>query len=1076
MTTTRKRTVLDHHFGPWTIKKDSTEYPERTILEVAGGVTVEDDEINDATVLTFEGGGGAVLDAGDGVRVTSALGVYTVHGVRGTTAPEKHGAIGDGTTVDTTALAAALTAISGGTYGALVIGAKTYLSGTLTVPAGAALLGQGNKSVLKTTTNATLLDLGASADDVVVSNVKLLGNAAGTSQHAIAWGDAGTGPNRARFVGVTIDGFGGIGLRGSAQSGLTHMGPSFVGGYIINCYKGVQLADGGEYVVISGTHVRGCSDVGVAFSAGNLDLTGCNVSDNATGLRLVAGGNDAHGVISGCTINHNTIAVDCGAISNEQIISACKFYDGSWSVSGNTGLLHVVDSHIDCTSFTNANGNVLFENCTFSNAYAPGGVYSFTDTGTGVTEFRNCYDKTGRVPSFIAARQKQAYSFPSDANQTLSAQASIAQTLTISAGTITASRQLTSARAPAERREIRIVNNTAHTITFAWSTGTSASVPTNSWALISSDGTNAVILEAPGGAGSISVPGTGTELQARATASTLAAIPNTANNTTSVGFAIPLQLGALAGTYPPSGSIKVPASPNVIVGMDNGAAGTYAALSAGSATVALGGDAGAGNRFPTTRVIADTTIEARVGANVCSQWSASSVFLMPGGVTALRCDTTEMLASLPRKGNATPYASEGESTIANTGTYTLGASEYSNVCLEFSGGAIGTYTLPAPAAQKNAYLKFVRDTGGYARTLTIGSGTTYALPANGAAWVKVTPTGVFAVSGSGSAAPTGTGFRKIVSGVEQAAAEPVDLADATERTGTLPVGNGGTGLTAPPGTAAALLVNSGGSAYGASSNWRAASNQLYCDTNSKLAMPGSSIEVYNDGINGAWLTVGFPASSATTGDMRVQSGFVLVGRNQANNANANLIQWATANDLYVGAQSVIVNTRLWGTTTVGMACGANSDYVVTTAGAGTQFASGGATVLVVDGTSIQAGKPRHGLSTPYASEGQATINVTVNATRVLVAAEYSRAIWKFTSGGFSSTIQITVPAPANADASYTKDVRNMTGFDHFTFSTGAGNTMTIPAGRAGRIHVTPDGVTGFAYSDSTTASTVTGEV
>lgn len=51
--------------------------------------------------------------------------------------------------------------------------------------------------------------------------------------------------------------------------------------------------------------------------------------------------------------------------------------------------------------------------------------------------------------------------------------------------------------------------------------------------------------------------------------------------------------------------------------------------------------------------------------------------------------------------------------------------------------------------------------------------------------------------------PTGTGFRKVVGGVEQAAAEPVDLADATERTGTLPTGSGGTGnanLSFPSGT------------------------------------------------------------------------------------------------------------------------------------------------------------------------------------------------------------------------------------------------------------------------------------
>src|SRR5687767_7984632 len=52
------------------------------------------------------------------------------------------------------------------------------------------------------------------------------------------------------------------------------------------------------------------------------------------------------------------------------------------------------------------------------------------------------------------------------------------------------------------------------------------------------------------------------------------------------------------------------------------------------------------------------------------------------------------------------------------------------------------------------------------------------------------------LDGGASVPPTGTGFRKIVGGVEQAAAEPVDLADANERTGILPAANGGTGLSA----------------------------------------------------------------------------------------------------------------------------------------------------------------------------------------------------------------------------------------------------------------------------------------
>lgn len=70
--------------------------------------------------------------------------------------------------------------------------------------------------------------------------------------------------------------------------------------------------------------------------------------------------------------------------------------------------------------------------------------------------------------------------------------------------------------------------------------------------------------------------------------------------------------------------------------------------------------------------------------------------------------------------------------------------------------------------------------------------------------------------------PTGTGFRKIVGGVEQAAAEPVDLADPTERTGLLPIASvapgtngfvaqtvGGVAVwAAPASTAPVIIANS----------------------------------------------------------------------------------------------------------------------------------------------------------------------------------------------------------------------------------------------------------------------------
>lgn len=49
--------------------------------------------------------------------------------------------------------------------------------------------------------------------------------------------------------------------------------------------------------------------------------------------------------------------------------------------------------------------------------------------------------------------------------------------------------------------------------------------------------------------------------------------------------------------------------------------------------------------------------------------------------------------------------------------------------------------------------------------------------------------------GGGGSTPTGTGFRHVTAGVEDAASAKVNLAAAADVTGTLPVGNGGTGIT-----------------------------------------------------------------------------------------------------------------------------------------------------------------------------------------------------------------------------------------------------------------------------------------
>lgn len=87
-------------------------------------------------------------------------------------------------------------------------------------------------------------------------------------------------------------------------------------------------------------------------------------------------------------------------------------------------------------------------------------------------------------------------SWPADTNQTISAAASTNYSYRLYAGTITAARALTISRRAANPGQVWIRNVTGFTITVGWLTGTGIAVPTNTSALIGSDGTNAELIAA----------------------------------------------------------------------------------------------------------------------------------------------------------------------------------------------------------------------------------------------------------------------------------------------------------------------------------------------------------------------------------------------------------------------------------------------------------------------------------------------------------------------------------------------------------------------------------------------------
>lgn len=83
---------------------------------------------------------------------------------------------------------------------------------------------------------------------------------------------------------------------------------------------------------------------------------------------------------------------------------------------------------------------------------------------------------------------------------------------------------------------------------------------------------------------------------------------------------------------------------------------------------------------------------------------------------------------LPRIGYSTPYASEGMANIAS-GTHSLATTEYEMAIWTLNGGEGDVYTIPSAAANRNSYVKHIRQLG-TACSFTDGT-RTVAIPASG---------------------------------------------------------------------------------------------------------------------------------------------------------------------------------------------------------------------------------------------------------------------------------------------------------------------------------------------------------
>lgn len=129
------------------------------------------------------------------------------------------------------------------------------------------------------------------------------------------------------FKGHGFEFFAGVSVDGRAQHG------QFNNCAAIECNIGWEFhaGTGSEYNVLSGCSAVECV-TGVLIAAGNINWSGGNVVDNATGIKLTSGANHGHGIFSGININHNETNLRVDDVSLGHTFNGCHWYGDSASL------------------------------------------------------------------------------------------------------------------------------------------------------------------------------------------------------------------------------------------------------------------------------------------------------------------------------------------------------------------------------------------------------------------------------------------------------------------------------------------------------------------------------------------------------------------------------------------------------------------------------------------------------------------------------------------------------------------------------------------------------------------------
>lgn len=302
------------------------------------------------------------------------------------------GVIGDGVTDDGPALNTLIASLSNDAT--IFFPAGTYLINTAVV-VNKRLHVTGRFPVLTTTANLVIMTASTnSAARSKFSNLIFKGQGKATASRTGQFGLGVNAAGQTTTVNCSFTDFPGGGL--FYQD--THTTGAAFGGVVSDCifYSnviGLNASSRGEFFTISGC-ISHQNTTGYRFVGGVMDMSCCISGYDGTGLEIVSGTNNAHGIVANSIFAHaTTYGINCHDSTLGMTFNAVHIAGSSLRVADFTGAKFMGGTQ-DCPTTTLSNAvATVFQGVSFTTGYAT----TFSPSGTTTYTFRDCHHMDGRV-------------------------------------------------------------------------------------------------------------------------------------------------------------------------------------------------------------------------------------------------------------------------------------------------------------------------------------------------------------------------------------------------------------------------------------------------------------------------------------------------------------------------------------------------------------------------------------------------------------------------------------------------------------------------------------------------------